>query len=494
VWRFCRYNRGINHSPWDNFTLADFVMPWFLFMVGAAMAFSLRKFAPSNERSSATLMSGLVKISTRSLKLFALGVLMQGGGWPDSFRYGYDLSTLRPCGILQRIAIAYFVVALVELLAQRTPRIAQWLVPASRGAKVAALRPHIALFTDHAAQWITGFAALVLYLAIVYAVPVPDWSVEVGAAVDHGFNASALVVPCGGVRGAIHSPACWAGGYVDRIILGQKHIYHPAEKIRLAVCSSCSPSLCPLPLKERPVWCDAPAYDPEGILATVPTVLSTVIGLHFGRAAKDLATAKARVAHWSIFSAVLIVLGGVIHFAGDPINKQRWSPSCVASSLCSPPPSHRCASHRRFAPIDPHLPPLSLFPASLRPFRCVCPPPRPAAPSAPLAPPPSYVFFMAGTCGAALTFVYLVVDVLLPSPRMARLGGPKLALPFFPFVAMGMNAILFFVFNVRRNRLPGPTGTPRGSFFLLLTNCALRHGTFVSSSRFQPRRAPRRRS
>ena len=308
-------------------------MPWFLFMVGAAMAFSLRKFAPSTERSSATLLSGLSKVATRSLKLFALGVLMQGGGWPDSFHYGYNLSTLRPCGILQRIAIAYFVVALVELFAQRTPRIAQWLVPASRGPKIAALRPHIALFTDHAAQWIAGFAALALYLVIVYAVPVPDWSVEIGAAVDHGFNASALVVSCDGVRGAIHDPACWAGGYIDRIILGQKHIYHPAEKIRLASCSSCSPSLCPLPLEERPVWCDAPAYDPEGILATVPTVLSTVIGLHFGRAVHGLSTAKARVVHWTVFSGALIVLGLAIHIAGDPINKQRWSPSYVAPPL-----------------------------------------------------------------------------------------------------------------------------------------------------------------
>ena len=34
----------INHSPWNGITLADIVMPWFLFMVGMAMAISLRKF------------------------------------------------------------------------------------------------------------------------------------------------------------------------------------------------------------------------------------------------------------------------------------------------------------------------------------------------------------------------------------------------------------------------------------------------------------------
>ena len=29
---------AINHSPWDGLTLADFVMPFFLFMVGVSLA------------------------------------------------------------------------------------------------------------------------------------------------------------------------------------------------------------------------------------------------------------------------------------------------------------------------------------------------------------------------------------------------------------------------------------------------------------------------
>ena len=32
----------INHAPWHGLNLADIVMPWFLFMVGNAMAFSLK--------------------------------------------------------------------------------------------------------------------------------------------------------------------------------------------------------------------------------------------------------------------------------------------------------------------------------------------------------------------------------------------------------------------------------------------------------------------
>lgn len=34
----------VNHSPWDYVTLADFVMPFFLFMVGVSMSLSFRKY------------------------------------------------------------------------------------------------------------------------------------------------------------------------------------------------------------------------------------------------------------------------------------------------------------------------------------------------------------------------------------------------------------------------------------------------------------------
>lgn len=33
---------AINHSPWDSVTLADFVMPFFLFMVGVSIALAYK--------------------------------------------------------------------------------------------------------------------------------------------------------------------------------------------------------------------------------------------------------------------------------------------------------------------------------------------------------------------------------------------------------------------------------------------------------------------
>ena len=35
-------NDEIEHSPWNGCTLADFVMPFFLFIVGVAIAFALK--------------------------------------------------------------------------------------------------------------------------------------------------------------------------------------------------------------------------------------------------------------------------------------------------------------------------------------------------------------------------------------------------------------------------------------------------------------------
>ena len=37
----------VDHSAWHGVTLADVVMPWFLFMVGTSMAFSFKKFRGS---------------------------------------------------------------------------------------------------------------------------------------------------------------------------------------------------------------------------------------------------------------------------------------------------------------------------------------------------------------------------------------------------------------------------------------------------------------
>ncbi|MEO0375657.1 MAG: DUF5009 domain-containing protein, partial [Cyanobacteria bacterium P01_A01_bin.17] len=100
------------HADWDGWTLADLVFPFFLYIVGVAMAFSLAKYTSKNQPTPAVYW----RILRRGLLLFALGLLLNGF-------WSYDLSTIRVMGVLQRISLAYVVTALLVL---KLPRKAQW--------------------------------------------------------------------------------------------------------------------------------------------------------------------------------------------------------------------------------------------------------------------------------------------------------------------------------------------------------------------------------
>ncbi|KAL6586304.1 hypothetical protein OROMI_001292 [Orobanche minor] len=86
---------SINHAPWFGVTLADFVMPFFLFGVGVSVSLVFKNVS---DRLAATK-----KVVLRSVKLFMLGVLLQG--WycqgRDNLTYGVDLTKIRVMVVLQ---------------------------------------------------------------------------------------------------------------------------------------------------------------------------------------------------------------------------------------------------------------------------------------------------------------------------------------------------------------------------------------------------------
>ncbi|THU49293.1 hypothetical protein C4D60_Mb06t08030 [Musa balbisiana] len=103
----------IDHSPWNGCTLADFVMPFFLFIVGVAIALALKRITQ--------VSAAVKKIVIRTLKLLLWGLILQGGysHAPDDLSYGVDMKKIR---------------------------------------------------------WIFGCVAFVVYMATTYALYVPDWS------------------------------------------------------------------------------------------------------------------------------------------------------------------------------------------------------------------------------------------------------------------------------------------------------------------------------
>jgi predicted acyltransferase len=151
----------LNHADWHGWTLADLVFPFFLFVVGVAMAFSLAKYTETGSTPTSKVYG---RIITRCLILFGLGLLLNGF-------WNYDFSTIRIMGVLQRIALAYLISSLIVL---NIPRKGQWLIAAG---------------------------LLIGYWACLSFVPVPE------------FGAGVLTR-----EGNF-------GAYIDRLIIGTAHLY-----------------------------------------------------------------------------------------------------------------------------------------------------------------------------------------------------------------------------------------------------------------------------
>jgi predicted acyltransferase len=95
----------LKHAEWNGWTPTDLVFPFFLFMVGVAMAFSFS--SRLNRGESRQKLLG--HVLWRGLALFALGMFLNG------FPNQYHLASWRVYGVLQRIAICYVVSAILAL-------------------------------------------------------------------------------------------------------------------------------------------------------------------------------------------------------------------------------------------------------------------------------------------------------------------------------------------------------------------------------------------
>ncbi|CAK9198524.1 unnamed protein product [Sphagnum jensenii] len=300
---------SINHSPWNGVTLADFVMPFFLFIVGVALALTYQRIG---DKKMATQ-----KAVGRVLNLCILGIILQGGyfhGLSD-LTYGVDVQRIRWCGILQRIAFAFLLVALCEIWALRGPC---HNIPEGT----------LEICKVYYVHWVVAAAIVVTYLALLYGVNVPDWEFLPPSLPSNSTliqASSALTVKCG-VRGDV-GPACNVVGYLDRNLLGINHLYqHPVYQ-RTPDCSMKSPDYGPLP-PGAPNWCRAP-FDPEGILSSLSAVISCFIGLHFGHVLVHHKDHYSRVWHWFWPSLGLLTVGLTLHLFGMRFNKPLYSFSYV---------------------------------------------------------------------------------------------------------------------------------------------------------------------
>ena len=136
----------------------------------------------------------------------------------------------------------------------------------------------ISAWTAPREQAIIAVVLLVGYWVVMMAIPVPGEG-EIGAAV-------------------INEPARTLAAYVDRAVLG-RHIYHGTR-----------------------LW------DPEGILSTIPAIVTAMLGIFAGRWIGRSNSLPDRIAGLFAVGFLVMVVGLVWSWA-FPVNKQLWTSSYV---------------------------------------------------------------------------------------------------------------------------------------------------------------------
>jgi predicted acyltransferase len=238
----------LNHAAWHGFTPTDLVFPSFLFAVGNAMSFAMKKY---QQISNAAVLS---KIFKRTVLIFLIGYLMywfpffqvNNGHWSIS-----PISHTRIMGVLQRIALCYcFASLMVHYLSKRT-------------------------------VFILSAIFLIGYWVILIAF---GW-----------FNFHTF--------GNDMDPLSMTGNagiYLDKWLLGDAHLYH-GEHI---------------------------AFDPEGILSTIPAIVNVIIGYYAGKFIQEKGKGYDTISKLMLTGCLFIFIA-ICWDAVLPINKKLWTSSFV---------------------------------------------------------------------------------------------------------------------------------------------------------------------
>jgi predicted acyltransferase len=100
----------LEHAAWNGFTPTDLVFPTFLFVIGNAFAFSMKKL------SQLTTAAFFRKVLKRGALIFLIGWLLNAFPfvtYADASYHLKDFSAIRLWGVLQRIGVCYLLAAVL---------------------------------------------------------------------------------------------------------------------------------------------------------------------------------------------------------------------------------------------------------------------------------------------------------------------------------------------------------------------------------------------
>ena len=231
----------LNHAEWHGFTPTDLVFPTFMFVVGNALSFTMKRWEglPDNKV--------LWIIFKRALIIFLLGYLMYWFPfvhWKDSYQLeGKPFSHTRVMGVLQRIALGYFFAALMF----------RYLKPA------------------------TVYRFSIIFLLVYW-----------------------LILLMFGDANDPYDMLTNAGSRLDRFILGENHLYHG----------------------------EGVAFDPEGILSTLPAIANVTFGYAAGKWMQERGKSFEGLTKLLLVGIIAVALA-LAWNPLFPINKKLWTGSFV---------------------------------------------------------------------------------------------------------------------------------------------------------------------
>jgi predicted acyltransferase len=258
----------LEHAAWHGVTPTDLVFPFFLFAVGNAMAFVMPRFEQGGDQAFWT------KVIKRTLLIFLIGLFLN---WSPFVRYDGDALVaktwtwvnssgevvgIRILGVLQRIALAYFFASIIVYYAKQ------------RGA------------------FVIGMIMLLVYwLLCILGNPADPYSL-----------------------------AGWFGTDIDKMILGEPHMYHGERLNGKAI-----------------------AFDPEGLIHTLPAIVQVIIGYLVGDYIIKKGKSYGEMEDQSVkiffgpyqmltglfVAAVALLFAGYAWGLSFPINKKIWTSSYV---------------------------------------------------------------------------------------------------------------------------------------------------------------------
>ncbi|XP_030740520.1 heparan-alpha-glucosaminide N-acetyltransferase [Echinops telfairi] len=290
---FVNYGGGrywyFKHASWNGLTVADLVFPWFVFIMGTSIFLSMTSIL----QRGCSKFRLLGKIAWRSLLLICMGIVIVN---PNYCLGPLSWDKVRIPGVLQRLGVTYLVVALLELLfAKPVPE------NCTSERSCSFLRDIVTSWP----QWLFILMLESIWLCLTFFLPVPGCP-------------TGYLGP-GGIGDWGKFPNCTGGaaGYIDRVLLGDDHLYqHPSSAV---------------------LYHSKVAYDPEGILGTINSIVIAFWGVQAGKIllyykdqTKDI---LMRFAAWfCILGLASVALTKASENEGFiPVNKNLWSLSYVTT-------------------------------------------------------------------------------------------------------------------------------------------------------------------